>query len=187
MARGLTEGCRWLRPVRLGVIAIGIAVLSGRSEAEVEELAVGGFRVTHQLMLPGSPEIIYDAMTGDVSGWWDHHFSEKPLKFYIEPRPGGGFYEIFDESGDGVLHGTVIFAQRGKLLRFVGPLGLSEFSIDLVCTYAYEAVGNSTRVTLTVNAAGQLQEGWAAAVDRVWHHFLFEGLKPYVETGRHLR
>ena len=35
---------------------------------------------------------------------------------YIEPRPGGGFIEIFDDEGNGVLHATVIYADRGKLL-----------------------------------------------------------------------
>ena len=66
---------------------------------------------------PGDPVFVYDHLTGDISDWWDHSFSEKPYKLFIEARPGGGFYEIFDESGDGVKHATVIFAQRGHMLR----------------------------------------------------------------------
>ncbi len=92
---------------------------------EDEKKEYGVFSFEKELTLPGSPEVIYHAITGDISGWWDHSFSSSPAKFYIEPRPGGGFYEIIDESGDGVLHATVIYAQRGKLLRFDGPLGFS--------------------------------------------------------------
>jgi hypothetical protein len=161
-------------------------VLSSTSAgAEVKDLAVGGFSVHQSFTVPGAPAEIYDAMTGDISGWWDHTFSEQPRRFHIEPRPGGGFYEIFDESGDGVLHATVIYAQRGKLLRFRGPLGLSGNALDLVVTWSYEARGDSTVVTCVANAAGQVEPGWPGIVDRVWHHFLIEQFKPYVESGRH--
>src|SRR5262245_55635462 len=100
-------------------------MLAATALAETHDLRVGGFVVEHELVLPGTPEAIYDALTGDVSGWWDHSFSGAPKRLYIEAKPGGGFYEIFDKSGDGAKHAEVITAERGKLLRFVGPLGLS--------------------------------------------------------------
>ncbi|HUP00152.1 MAG TPA: hypothetical protein VM737_01310 [Gemmatimonadota bacterium] len=104
----------------------------------------------------------------------------------IDSRPGGGFTEIFDESGDGVEHARVITAHRGALLRFEGPLGFSGRALTIVHTLAFEAAGDSTRLTLTVRGAGELEDGWSEAVDRVWHHFLIERFKPYVESGRHL-
>jgi hypothetical protein len=147
----------------------------------------GTFTFEQQLTLPGPPDIIYDALTGDISDWWDHSFSEKPYKLYLEAKPGGGFYEIFDESGDGVLHATVTAAQRGKLLRFVGPLGLAGNAIDLVCTYTLEPVEHdSTKLALSVHAAGEKQPDWPPVVEKVWQHFLFEQFKPYVEAGKHL-
>jgi hypothetical protein len=159
---------------------------SDTSKNEVEDKSTFSFE--KYLVLPGKPEIIYDAITGDISGWWDHSFSDKPSKFYIDPKPGGGFYEIFDESGDGVLHATVIFAQKGKMLRFNGPLGLSGKAIDLVCTYNLESSSiDSTKLTLTVNAAGQIEKGIDKIVEKVWEHFLFEQLKPYIESGKHLK
>ena len=157
-------------------------MILSKVQAENRELSIGAFEVTHQLTLPGSPEKIFDAVTGDISGWWDHSFSEKPKKFYIEPRPGGGFFEIFDEAGNGVKHAEVIFAGRGKILRFDGPLGLSGHAVKVVTTYTFEsATGDSTLLKVTVNAAGEMVAGWAETVDRVWYHFLFERLKPYVE------
>lgn len=137
--------------------------------------------------LPGTPEIIFDAVTGDISGWWDHSFSENPKKFYIEPKPGGGFWEIFDDEGNGVLHATVIYADRGKLLRFDGPLGLSGMAIKVITTYSFEPVGtDSTLFKVSLRAAGEVQEGIPAIVESVWDHFIFEQLEPYVNSGKHL-
>ena len=142
---------------------------------------VGAFAFTHEYTLPGTPEEIFDAISGDISGWWDHSFSEKPYKLYIEAKPGGGFYEIFDKSGDGVLHAAVTAAQRGKLLRFVGPLGLAGNAIDLTNTYTFAAVGDdSTRLTLDVHAAGEMQPKWPAVVEKVWRHFLGEQFVNFV-------
>ena len=102
---------------RFRAVALAGLLVPLPASASITELDLGGFAIELTANVPGSPEVVYDAMTGDVSGWWDHHFSENPKALYIEAKPGGGFYEIFDESGDGAKHAEVIFAQRGKLLR----------------------------------------------------------------------
>ncbi len=142
------------------------------------------FSFEKEIVLPGTPESVYDAITGDISGWWDHSFSEKPYKLYIEAKPGGGFFEIINEKGDGVKHATVIYAERGKLLRMDGPLGLSGKAIQMVTTYTFAAAGNdSTRLLLSVHAAGEVEEGIPAIVEKVWDHFLIERFKPFIEAG----
>jgi hypothetical protein len=183
---GIMSSFNKISPVFFALL-IGSLMTTQLAMAENHELKTGGFSIQHQLTLPGTPEVIYDAITGDISGWWDHSVSGKPLKFYIDPKPGGGFYEIFNESGDGVRHATVILANRGKLLRFEGPLGLTGNAIQMVHTYEFEPIGSdSTLIKLTVNAAGQIKEGWPELVDKAWHHFLFEQFKPYIESGKHL-
>lgn len=145
------------------------------------------FSFEKEVTLPGTPEAIFDAATGDISDWWDHSFSENPFELYIEPYPGGGFWEIFDEEGNGVLHATVIYADRGKMLRFVGPLGFSGKAINIVTTYVFEPVGeDSTLFKVTVHASGEVEEGVPAIVESVWEHFIFERFKPYVESGDYL-
>ena len=142
------------------------------------------FSFEQQLTLPGTTTQIYDAITGDISGWWDHSFSEKPYKLYIEAIPGGGFYEIFNAGGDGVKHATVILSDRGKMLRFDGPLGLSGKAIQMVTTYEFSAAGaDSTTLKLSVHAAGEVEDGLPAIVESVWKHFLFERFKLYIESG----
>lgn len=137
---------------------------------------------------PGDPLFVYDHLTGDISEWWDHSFSNKPLKIYIEARPGGGFYEIFDEAGNGALHATVIYAERGKILRMEGPLGLSGQALTLVCTYSLSASGkDSTLLKLSVNGSGEYSVETPEIVRQVWEHFLWEQFKPYIEEHYALR
>lgn len=173
---------RNLLRVAVLIVVVVISLFRLFNKEQPAQLEIGRFDFEKSLTLPGTPEWVYDQATGDISGWWDHSFSEQPARLYIEPRPGGGFYELFDDSGDGVLHATVIAAQRGKLLRFDGPLGFSGKALHLVCTYAFSPVGSdSTQMILTVHGAGEMEAGTPALIDKVWHHFLIEQFQPYVE------
>lgn len=116
--------------VFLLVILINTSVMSQEMDKPNPRYDI--FSFDKEVTLPGTPEQIFDAATGDISGWWDHSFSEKPKKFFIEAKPGGGFWEIFDDEGNGVLHATVIYSQRGKMIRFDGPLGLSGRAVQIV-------------------------------------------------------
>ena len=166
------------------LICCNLYIANGQSEEKTE---YDVFSFDKQVTLPGTPEVIFDAVTGDISGWWDHSFSDNPKKFFIEPKPGGGFWEIFDGDGNGVLHATVIYADRGKILRFDGPLGLSGKALQVVTTYEFEPIGNdSTLFKVSVHAAGEVDEGIPAIVESVWEHFIFDQLKPYIESGKHL-
>lgn len=169
--------------VGVAIAAIYFLLAPVNARSETKELKTGAFQVVQEVVLPASPEAVYDAATGDISGWWDHHFSEHPKKLYIEAKPGGGFWEIFDDSGDGVLHATVTFAQRGKVLRMVGPLGLAGRALDMVTTYEFSPDPAGTKLRVTCNVSGQLDDGLDKIVDAVWRHFIGEQLKAYIESG----
>ena len=174
------------------VTALSATLLAGalpaqEPTAEIERPEMGAFAFEHVVMLPGSPAEIYDAVTGDISGWWDHNFSGDPAVFRIEPWPGGRFLEQFEEgSRDGAVHATVTFAKRPEMLRFEGPLGLTGYAVHGVFTYQLEAAGDSTRLTVSSRMTGEMRDRWPEAVEGAWRHFLFERLKPYVERGAHL-
>lgn len=142
----------------------------------------GTFQFEMNFTYPGNPVFVYDHLTGDISDWWDHSFSDEPYRLFIEPTPGGGFYEIFNESGDGVLHATVIFAKRGEILRMEGPLGLSGQAVTLVCTYTLKSSGEkNTLLTLNVSGSGSFADGTPEMVKEVWEHFLWERFNPYIQ------
>jgi len=166
-------------------VVLGCLTLSLIARAEVTDFPVRGISITDSVILPVPPDTAFDVMTGDISGWWDHSFSDSPKAFFIEPKPGGGFFELFDDAGNGVKHATVLYAERGKLLRFEGPLGLSGMAVVFVTTWEFAAVEGGTKISLTVNAAGQITEGFETVIAGVWHHFFYDGLKPYVESGKY--
>jgi hypothetical protein len=162
-------------------LALG-ALAATNVDAEIKESSEHGFVVGREVVIKATPDAVYGAFDGDISGWWDHSHAESPKELYIETKPGGGFIEIFDDEGNGALHATVIYAERGKLLRFVGPLGLAGNALDMVHTLSFEPHEGGTRVTLTIQATGLIRPGWDEAIDQVWQHFLVERLKPYVEN-----
>lgn len=173
-----------MKPIISLIVIIAFSCLTNSSSGQTGDARYDVFSFEQQLTLPGTTTVIYDAITGDISPWWDHTFSGKPYKLYIEAVPGGGFYEIFNAGGDGVRHATVIYSDRGKMLRFEGPLGLSGKAIQMVTTYEFTPVGqDSSLLKLSVHGAGEVTEGLPAIVESVWHHFLFERFKPYVEGG----
>ena len=151
--------------------------------AETKEIKTAAFQIQQEVVIAANPEFVYDAATGDISGWWDHHMSEHPKKLYIEAKPGGCFCEIFDDAGNGAQHAVVIYADRGKMLRFTGPLGFSGMAIDSVTTYEFLPDPVGTKLRVTVNITGQIDEKTAQLLDGVWRHFIVERLKPYVESG----
>jgi uncharacterized protein YndB with AHSA1/START domain len=171
------------RAIAGAVMMAAMILIAAVARAEVKSAAQGGFRIEQELILPASPNEVFDVVTGDISGWFDHSFSQHPKKLYIEAWPGGGFYEMFDDAGNGALHARVIYADRGKMLRFTGPMGFSGTALDLVTTYELKAEGTGTRFHLTITAAGDVDEKAAALIDGVWHHFLDERLKPYITSG----
>lgn len=158
-------------------IGLGFAL---RREAPVA-FPVTGFAFELEAHVPGAPEDVFDLFTGDVLPWWDHHFAEKPDRLFIEPKPGGGFFEIFDAAGNGVEHAHVTVAERGKELVFRGPLGFGRMGVhlDFVHRLTFTRKGEGTSLHLSVHGAGEVQEGWPATVQQVWQHFLIEQFETY--------
>jgi hypothetical protein len=155
-------------------------------DARIEEFPLRGFSFSDSVLLPFSPDTAFDVMTGDIRGWWDHHFSNSPIALTIEPRAGGSFLELFDNEGHGARHAVILYAERGKRLRMEGPLGLSGRALTFVATWDYAKRPGGTLVTLSCNMSGQIDPDLAKAVAGVWHHFFYDGLLPYVKSGKYL-
>jgi len=147
---------------------------------EVATFALRGVTIEKELVVAAPPAEAWAAFTGDVSPWWDHTFSENPVELVIEPVAGGGFWERFDREGHGVKHAEVQWAEPGKVLKMRGPLGFSGKAVDLMHTFTFEPDGEGTRIRLTLNALGQLDDDGVAALDGVWDHFLIERFQAYV-------
>jgi len=167
-----------------GAAALQQVAAPAAPPAAVSDVKLSGFRFEIEATVPGTPEQVFDATTGDVTGWWDHSFSGHPYRMFIEPKPGGGFYEYFDKDGNGVRHAEVTWAERGKRLTFVGPLPLNGAPVEIGCTLEYASVDEShTSVRVTVQGGGALPDKAGEQTADVWRHFLMERLVPYMEAG----
>lgn len=166
----------------LTVLMVTFCLFASTATAgELESVPTGAFAFTLEAELSASLDTVWDALTGDISDWWDHSMSGNPSKLFIEARPGGGFWEIFDDTGDGVRHAVVTHAQRDKILRMEGPLGLAGHAILMVTTYELEAQGqDTTLLRIGVHASGEVHAGWPEVVQQTWRHFLFERFVPYL-------
>lgn len=172
-------------PVLATVATIVLTSPAAAPRAVADEIPTGAFAFAIRTTVPGTPADAFDAATGDITGWWDHSMSGHPLKMYVEPKPGGGFVEVFDASGDGVRHATVTYAKRGEKLRYEGPLGLAGNAIDMVTTWTFTAAGpDSVAVELSVHAAGEVHPGWPEVVEKTWRHFLQDRFTRWVSGGR---
>jgi hypothetical protein len=150
--------------------------------SSLQDRRYGAFAFQDSVLVPLRPESAFDRFV-DVNAWWDHRFSPASVRFSIDARPGGAFLEVFDDSGDGVLHATVIFVRRGEILRLDGPLGLSGFALPMVFTLTFRGEGDGTWVRLDARGAGEMEEAWPAAIQGVWRHFLHERYRPFAEGG----
>jgi hypothetical protein len=133
---------------------------------------------------PSRATMRFDAGKQTISSLWNKFFfSEKP-KLYID-----AVWKWLGFSMPVVMifkHATVILSDRGKFYH--RPLGLSGKAIQMVTTCEYIAKGqDSTTVKVSVHGAGEIEEGIPAKIESVWHHFLFERLKPYIEGGMKMK
>lgn len=167
-----------LAALALALVATGCASAPARAPAAAPAAApahpLASFAFAVETDVPLDPLAAYDAFANDLGRWWDHTFSGDPAAFYLEARPGGGFYELFDEGGDGVLHATVTWAERGKRLVFRGPLGLHGKAVDLVSDVSFAPAAGGTRVRVDVHVAGEVEPESAPLIESVWRHFLVE-------------
>ena len=174
----MSRRSRLQRVVLAGILTL---LLASPLHAEPRVLQLAGFAFEVETTVTGTPEEAFGAFTAETLQWWDHHFATHPKQLYFEPRPGGGFMEIFDEAGNGARHATVIYAERPKMLRFVGPLGLAGKALDMVHTLRFTpAEGGGTKLHLEVHGFGEAEPGLPAMVEQVWRHFLVERFQPYM-------
>lgn len=167
-------------------LLLALALQGATAETPPAAFDVQGFRSQLVVEIDAPPARVWDAATGDVTGWWDHSFAIDPAAMAIEAEAGGRFYEYLKTgSTDGALHARVIYADAPQTLRLDGPLGLSGRAVQLVTTWSLAEAqdGAATRFTVDIAMQGELDAELAGAVHGVWTHFIGVRLKPYVEAG----
>src|SRR5690606_38322060 len=89
------------------VCSIVGCIIFNHSKAQIVKGNCLYFSFADTLILPGTTFDVFKVITGDIKPWWDHSFSKNPYQLFLEPKVNGGFFEFFDEQGNGVKHATV--------------------------------------------------------------------------------
>lgn len=174
--------------ISLFIAGVAAAFVQDSSPEPIAPFEVQGFRTHIEVVIEAPRDTVFDAATGDITGWWDHSFALDPHVLHIEPVADGRFYEQMRAgSDDGALHARVIYVDAPEQLRLHGPLGLSGQAIDLVSSWTLsETDQGHTRFRVDLAMMGEIDSELAGIVRDVWVHFIDARLKPYVEAQCHL-
>jgi len=178
--------CRMMSPALL--LAIGLLMIpGGLARADVTDSSATGFTSQNSVSIMSPRDSVYSIAVGRIASWWDpeHTWSGSSGNLSIEDMAGGLFREDLDGGGS-VVHLTVVFADRGRLLRFQGGLGpLQSMAVTGSLTWEFATVSGSTHLTWTYAVTGYAPGGiavLAGPVDGVLRHQL-QRLKRYIESG----
>jgi uncharacterized protein YndB with AHSA1/START domain len=165
-----------------------VALLAaGAARAETSQVSSGGFTVSHTLAVEADAERAWQAVT-QPQRWWSskHTWSGDAANLSLDAQAGGCWCER-RASGASVMHGRVLMAQPGALLRLQAWLGpLQELPAAGVLTLAVARRDGLTQLRVSYRVAGGADAGLdrlAAPVDAVIGEQV-RRLKRLIETGQ---
>ena len=166
--------------------AVAIVAAASPAAAEIVDSGASGFIIRQTAHLTAAPGAVYAALV-QPRQWWSgaHSFSGSASNFTFDAKAGGCWCETLPDGGS-AMHMTVVYAAPGKMLRLRGALGpMQTMGVSGAMTWALQAAGNETDLTLTYAVGGYANDGFAElakAVDGVLHEQV-NRLTLYVDTG----
>lgn len=143
---------------------------------------VGKFRIDYEVFIKAPVERTFKALIEDVAGYWSHTWSENPHSIVLEPRIGGRFYEQFDESGSGVLYGTVEMILPPYRLRYSGNVGMLK-AVHFIFDIELQEMDGGTLLRETTLAFGDVNEKMTANMTKGSEEVYGVNLKQLLEQG----
>ena len=138
-------------------IVIGLAMLAAApASAEVVRSSPNGFEVRHAVDVPLSPQRAWTAFE-QVGSWWDgeHTYSGNAANMRMALSIGACLCEIFEETGGGIEHLRVVYADPHKRAVLTGGLGpLLYEAVAGVMDIKVDPAAGGSRVTMTYKVAG---------------------------------
>lgn len=169
------------------VAAALLAMPVGAARAETSDVSACGFTVTHAFTIEGDPQEVWQAFTQPAK-WWSsqHTWSGQASNLSVDAQAGGCWCERWAD-GASVMHGRVLMAQPGSVLRLHAWLGpLQELPVEGVLTLGTARREGVTRLRVTYRVAGSpaaALDKLAPAVDAVLGEQV-RRLKSFIETGK---
>lgn len=151
-------------------IALGLAMAVPGAGAEIVSSASDHYRLKHEAVSELTPDALWQRLV-HPEDWWhpDHTYSGDAAHLSLDPTAGGLWRE--DWAGGSVVHGSVLYAEPGHVLRLDAPFGpLQQMAVEVVWTITLSPEGEGTRIVFEEIASGSSASGLdaiAPAVDGV--------------------
>lgn len=162
-----------------------LAAFAPFAHAEIKESSADAFFLTYSAPV-AAPTAKTFADIVQVSRWWDseHTYSGKSANLTLKPEAGGCFCEKWKDGS--VLHGEVLMAMPGKVLRIRTSLGpLQERALTGILTFWIKSEDSATTLTVEYRVNGANASGLdqlAPSVDEVLGTQI-DRLRRYIATG----
>ena len=154
-------------------LAAFLALLAAApAAADVVNSSPNGFEVRHSVQLVVPPDRAWTAFE-QVGSWWDpqHTYSGKAQNMRMALSIGACLCETFEQTGGGIEHLRVVFADPDKRAVLTGSLGpLLYEATSGVMDLKFERAAGGSRVTMTYRVSGFYKGGadkLAPIVDQV--------------------
>lgn len=176
-----------MKAATAAALAAGLLASAAAARAEVSEASASGFTINHAMVVDADPQAVYQAFT-QLPRWWNsaHTWSGQASNLSLDAQAGGCWCERWGD-GASAVHGRVLLALPGSVLRFQAGLGpLQEIPNAGVLSFGTARRDGATRLRVTYRVAGAPEAGFdklAPAVDAVIGEQV-KRLKAFIETGK---
>lgn len=170
----------------IACLFVPLALLASVARAEVKEAGPDHLLVQDSRVIHASPTQLYAALI-DVGHWWnsEHTYSGDASHLSLQAEAGGCFCERWGDQS--ALHGRVLWAAPGHLLRLESSLGpLQGMAVQGVMTFMLKPASGGTTLQFEYRVNGGSTSGLdklAPTVDGVLMQQL-QRLQSYAQTGK---
>ena len=139
--------------------------------------------ITEEVVIKAAPSRVFNAVTRKVAAWWGapYLYTKLATDVILEPKLGGKFYEAWG-TGQGRLWGIVTQIRKNEWIEITGTIGMKG-AVQGIISFSLEPKEESTLVTLTHHAIGQITEDMKTGYSTGWKDLLGR-LKTFIETGK---
>jgi uncharacterized protein YndB with AHSA1/START domain len=139
--------------------------------------------ITEEVVIKAAPPRVFNAVTKEIAAWWGapYLYTKLAKNVVLEPKLGGRVYEVWG-TGQGRLWGTITQIRKNEWIEITGTIGMKG-AVQGIVSFSLEPKGESTLVTLTHHAIGQIGDEIKSGYVTGWNDLLGR-LKAFIETGK---
>lgn len=141
---------------------------------------VDQFKMEQEIIIAAPRDRVFRALTDEIDCWYPHTCDKVRPMFTLDPKPGGLFCEMYNET-DGYVWGHVTCIRRPRTLHIRGMIGVKA-AIDNLVKFELEERDGGTLIKFSHEGHGLCEPGWDVDWDFGWADG-WQHLKAWCEKG----